>query len=242
VRAGWIRWKRCVTDSPLGNATITRLRYCVVAFDFDGTLVDSARCISTSLERALIECDCACDVSDVRSQIGLPLQVIIRHASAGIENERIDAVIAAYRRHYAALEHELIVLFPGARETVEQLRAAGIRLAIATNKLTQRAEQTLERLGLLESFDAIVGSEQVAQPKPHPDILLRVLALTGQSAHSALMVGDTIWDLEMAARAGVAACAVTWGNQDRTLLITAEPAHLIDTFPALLEIVQSVEG
>lgn len=218
------------------------MRYQLVAFDFDGTLVDSARCISESLARALVECGCAYDVSDVRSQIGLPLHDIIRHASRDIADARIDPVIAAYRRHYAALEEELIVLFPGARETVEELHRLGVRLAIATNKLSRRAEVTLDRLGIAGFFTAIVGSELVANPKPHPDILLRVLADTSHEPDEALMVGDTIWDLEMAARAGVAACAVTWGNQDAERLREARPAHLIDRFPVLLQVVQTLAG
>jgi phosphoglycolate phosphatase len=217
-------------------------RYSVVAFDFDGTLVDSAGCISASLERALVECGCACDVSDVRSQIGLPLHSIIRHISNGIRDAQIDPVIAAYRRHYADLESELIVLFPGARETVEELHRRGIRLAIATNKLSRRAEVTLERLGIAGFFTAIVGSEQVAQPKPHPDIMLRVLTRTGHQPASALMVGDTIWDLEMASRAGAAACAVTWGNQDIARLRAANPTYVIDRFSDLLDLLQTAAG
>ena len=216
------------------------MRYQLVAFDFDGTLVDSARCISESIERALADCGCACDVSDVRSQIGLPLHDIIRHASRDIADAQIDPVIAAYRRHYAELEEELNVLFPGARETVEELHALGIRLAIATNKLSRRAEVTLDRLGIGGIFTTVVGSEQVTNPKPHPDILLRVLAQTGHAPNAAVMVGDTIWDLEMAERAGVDACAVTWGNQDVDRLRAARPAHLIDHFPALLQVVQTL--
>jgi HAD superfamily hydrolase (TIGR01509 family) len=216
------------------------VRYPVVAFDFDGTLVDSAGCISASLERALVECGCACDLSDVRSQIGLPLHSIIRHISAGIPDAHIEPVIAAYRRYYTNLESELIVLFPGARETVEELHRRGVQLAIATNKLSRRAEVTLERLGIAGFFTAVIGSEQVEQPKPHPDIMLRVLMLTGHRPTSALMVGDTVWDLEMAARAGAAACAVTWGNQDVARLEAANPTHVIDRFPDLLGIVQTV--
>jgi phosphoglycolate phosphatase len=216
------------------------LRYQLVAFDFDGTLVDSARCISESLERALVECGCACDVSRVRSQIGLPLHDIIRHVSRDIDDARIDQVIAAYRHYYAVLEEGLIVLFPDARESVEELHRCGVRLAIATNKLSRRAEITLNRLGIAGYFTSVVGSEQVANPKPHPDILLRVLADTGLKPETALMVGDTIWDLEMATRAGVAACAVTWGNQDLDRLRAARPAHVIDRFPALLQVVQTL--
>jgi phosphoglycolate phosphatase len=215
-------------------------RYHLVVFDFDGTLVDSARCITRSLERALADCGRACDASVIGEQIGLPLHTILRTAAPGIEDDAIEEVIAAYRRHYARLEHELIAAFPGVRDTLRALREAGIALAIATNKLTSRAEVTVERLGLRPLFTAIVGADQARHPKPHPEMLRRVLALAGRAPDEALMVGDTVWDLEMAARAGVASCAVTWGNHPLPRLQEAGPAHIVQSFPALLDVAQPV--
>lgn len=215
-------------------------RYQLVVFDFDGTLVDSARCITLSLERALADCGCACEASKIGGQIGLPLHAILRTAAPGIADDTIEEVIAAYRRHYARLEDELIALFPGAHDTLSALREAGIALAIATNKLTMRAEVTVERLGLRSLFTAIVGADQARHPKPHPEMLQRVLALARRAPDEALMVGDTVWDVEMAARAGVASCAVTWGNQPFERLQEAGPAHVVQSFPALLEVAQPV--
>jgi HAD superfamily hydrolase (TIGR01509 family) len=126
-------------------------------------------------------------------------------------------------------------------ETVEALHAGGVKLAIATNKLTSRARAPLERLGIAGRFAAIVGSDQVTHPKPHPDIIDRVLTLTGEAAALALMVGDTEWDVEMAARAGVASCAVTWGNHDEARLRGARPTHLAGSFRELRTLVQTVE-
>ena len=209
-------------------------------FDFDGTLVDSARCITTSVERALNDCGCACDVSRVREQIGLPLDAIIREASAGITEAAIARVIASYREHYARLEEELIVLFPGARETLDELHGSAVRLAIATNKLTARAESALVRLGVASRFDAIVGADRAARPKPHPDILQEVLVATACRASDALMVGDTVWDIEMARRAGVASCAVTWGNHDAGRLALAGPSHMVSSFLELRNLIQSM--
>ena len=84
---------------------------------------------------------------------------------------------------------------------------------------------------------ALISADSVARPKPHADILLRVLELTGISASRALMVGDAAVDLQMAANAGVDSCAVTWGNSSRTqpasyapTYIIESPAQLLDTF------------
>jgi phosphoglycolate phosphatase len=214
----------------------------LLLFDFDGTLVDSARCITTSIERALLGCGCACDVTRLTEQIGLPLETIIRHASAGIADDAIAPVIAAYRQHYAALEEELLALFPGALDAIDAFHRDGLKLAIATNKFSARARLTLERFGIAGRFTAIVGADQVISPKPHPDIALRVLALTGCEPKEALMVGDTVWDVEMASRAGMASCAVTWGSHDAARLALASPSHWAGSFAALREVVQTVVG
>ena len=215
--------------------------YDLVIFDFDGTLVDSAHCITTSLERALTSCGFACDVTSVGEQIGSPLESIVRRASAGIADEAIGAVIAAYRREYAALEAETIALFPGARETVDAFHRGGVTLAIATNKFTGRARLTLERFGIADRFAAVVGADQVEHPKPHPEMVLRVLAAAACPPETALMVGDTEWDIEMATRAGTASCAVTWGSHDAARLTRARPTHLTSRFRELRKLVQTIE-
>ena len=218
------------------------MRYRLVIFDFDGTLIDSAACIIASIERALAGVGRRCESSRVREQIGLPLPAIIRAASPGIEDEAVADVIAGYRRAYAELEHELIAPFPDTVETVEALHARGVTLAVATNKLTIRAQAPLARLGIADRFAAIVGFDQVTHPKPHPEIVLRVLTATRCPASAAVMVGDTEWDIEMAARAGIASCAVTWGNHEAARLSRAQPTHTVRTFAELRNLVETLEG
>jgi phosphoglycolate phosphatase len=214
------------------------MSYDLVIFDFDGTLVDSAACVTASLELALSSCGCRGDVSQVRERIGLPLEALIRQASAGIDERTLRLVRAAYAQHYAELEGEMVAPFPGAVDTIGALRRAGVKLAIATNKLTGRAQLTLDRLALASQFEAIVGADAVVNPKPHPDIVVHVLAATAMHATSALVVGDTIWDVEMANAAGVASCAVTWGNHDAARLTRARPSHSADSFEGLVQIVR----
>ena len=208
------------------------MRYSLAVFDFDGTLVDSEACIRQSL-------DCALDEHGLPSLpirkdwIGQPLDLIIRSACASIDEAGVASVISAYRTHYAALDGGLTFPFAGVVETLHELAAAGVALAIGTNKHSTPARATLERLGIAPLFPVIVGAESVAHPKPHPDILLRVLELTGARAAEALMIGDAGVDLQMAAGAGVASCAVTWGNHSREQLAAHQPTYVIDSPAAL---------
>lgn len=209
------------------------MTYQLAVFDFDGTLVDSEACIRQSIARALV--DHGVPGADIRKEwIGLPLSTIIRSACGSIDDARLASVIAAYRAHYADLDRDLTFAFPGVLDTLHDLAASGIRLAIATNKHSRPARATLDRLGVTALFEAIVGAEAVANPKPHPDLILRVLADTGVPADAAVMVGDATVDLQMAHAAGVAGCAVAWGNHPLDDLLACRPRHVAHTAADLL--------
>lgn len=81
----------------------------------------------------------------------------------------------------------------------------------------------------------------VRNPKPDPEILWHVYEATGWRPEASLVVGDTEWDVEMAARAGAASCAVTWGSHDAARLARARPSHVTSSFTELLKIVQTIE-
>ena len=208
------------------------MRYSLAVFDFDGTLVASEACIRQSLDLALEQHGLP-SLPIRKEWIGQPLDLIIRSACASIDQAGVSSVIGAYRTHYAALDGGLTFPFDGILDALTLLAARGVTLAIGTNKHSTPARATLERLGIARLFPVIVGAESVAHPKPDPDILLRVLELTGARAADTLMIGDAGVDLQMAAGAGVASCAVTWGNHSREQLVTHQPTYVIDSPAAL---------
>ena len=214
----------------------------LVLFDFDGTLADSRACITTALERALASCQRACDTSQLHGLIGLPIEAIVRAVSPGIGDEAIRDVVVEYRRRYATLEADMVRPFPHAIKAIDDLRGRGVRLAIVTNKRADAARLTLARHGVVHQFDAIVGAEHVRYPKPHPEIVLHALHLTRTDPFATLVVGDTVWDIEMAHRGGVASCAVTWGIHDSRRLRQARPSYSVDAFPALVAVVDRLRG
>ena len=209
-------------------------RYGLMVFDFDGTLVDSEACIRRSLTRALEERGVRTAIR--KDWIGLPLETIVRSACGEVDAAVVDEVVARYREHYATLDPELTTPFPGIIDAVQALVGAGVRLAIATNKHSSPARATLDRFGLTSLFDPIAGGESVERAKPHPDLMHRVLDVTGAAPSETLMIGDAIVDLQMAAAAGVDSCAVTWGNHTRDALMSCRPTHIADRTSDLLQI------
>jgi AHBA synthesis associated protein len=114
-------------------------------------------------------------------------------------------------------------LFDGVVDLLERLRAAGIGCAVATGKSGPRARSLLAGLGVAGLLDHIVGSDEVARPKPAPDIVVRAVELLGVGRAEAVMIGDAVTDLTSARAAGVAAVAALWGESDPEPLLAARP-------------------
>jgi phosphoglycolate phosphatase len=217
--------------------------YRLIIFDFDGTLADSERCITASMSAALAECGLAADWTRLRSHIGLPLDRTIRGiVSQDLDDDQVEEIVRSYRRHHAVLQDRLIELYPGTLDTLKQLSASGVVLAIASSKITSAVEAALAHFDIGSFFACVVGGEQVANGKPAPDMVERILKITERPREEALVVGDTTFDVEMAHNAGVDSCAVTYGNQTREQLAQARPSYLAESIREVAGIVErSVE-
>ena len=116
------------------------------------------------------------------------------------------ALAAEYSRAYKAAARECESVFDGMRSCL----AHPYRAAVATGKSQSGAERAVERHGLTERFDVILGGNSVPNPKPHPDMLLALMEQTGETDLG--MIGDTTFDLEMAQAAGALPIGVSWGH------------------------------
>jgi phosphoglycolate phosphatase len=213
--------------------------YRLIIFDFDGTLADSERCITASMSAALAECGRAADWTRLRSHIGLPLDRTIRGiVSQDLDDDQVEEIVRSYRRHHAVLQDRLIELYPGTLDTLKQLSASGVVLAIASSKITSAVEAALTYFDIGRFFACVVGGEQVANGKPAPDMVERILKITERPREEALVVGDTTFDVEMAHNAGVDSCAVTYGNQTREQLAQARPSYLAESIREVAGIVE----
>jgi len=195
------------------------LRYELVIFDWDGTLMDSTRLIARSLQHACA--DLGMPVPSEREAlyvIGLNLADTCRHVAPHLDDDGRVRLADRYRHHFLESEHEAPV-YAGVPEMLSELHGRGLRLAVATGKARRGLERVLDATGLRPWFEATRCADE-GFAKPHPGMLLAILELTGVEPGRALMVGDTTHDLELAANAGVDALAVSYGAHHEELLST----------------------
>ena len=196
------------------------MKYDLIVFDWDGTLMDSTRVISKSLQNAC--CDVGLPIPSDRDAlfvIGLGLADTFRHVAPGIDPERQARLAERYRHHFLELEGFGAPLYEGVPGMLADLHGRGRRLAVATGKARRGLERVLDATGLRPWFEATRCADE-GFAKPHPDMLLMLLDITGVDPERAVMVGDTTHDLELAANAGIDAVAVSYGAHDEKLLAT----------------------
>ncbi|WP_433618849.1 HAD-IA family hydrolase [Dactylosporangium sp. CA-139114] len=189
-----------------------------VVFDLDGVLVDSTEVMREAFTVAYAEVvgPGPAPFAEYNKHLGRYFPDIMRIMGLPL------AMQEPFVRESYRLAHR-VPLFDGVEEMVQELRERGLGTAIATGKSGERARSLLEQLGVLHLFDHVIGSDEVANPKPAPDIVLHALALLGVPAANAVMVGDAVTDISSARGANVAAIAALWGESDEAELLAAAP-------------------
>jgi len=196
------------------------MSYDLIVFDWDGTLMDSTRLISKSLQNACGDIGIAVpSETDALFVIGLGLEDTVRHVAPDLDIERQRRLAERYRHHFLSMEGFGAPLYDGVPEMLADLHGRGRRLAVATGKARRGLERVLDATGLRPWFEATRCADE-GFSKPHPDMLLMLLDITGVEPQRAVMVGDTTHDLELAANAGIDAVAVSYGAHDAALLAT----------------------
>ena len=198
--------------------TLAPPRHAVV-FDLDGVIVDSYAVMGEAFAIAYAEVVGAgpAPFDEYRRHLGRYFPDIMRIMDLPPEMEQ-PFVRESYR-----LANQVTV-FDGIVELLLTLRVRGLRFAVATGKSGPRARSLLDRLGLLPFFEHVIGSDEVARPKPAPDIVRHALDLLGVSPEQAIMVGDAPTDLASAKGAGVASAAALWAPpEDVEGLLAAGP-------------------
>jgi phosphoglycolate phosphatase len=216
-----------------------------VLFDLDGTLLDTAADIAEALNRAMAESGWPpIDPSEVRRMIGRGSPMLMERAAA-LQGRPLDeaakaALLERFFHHYGFLEESgefKAKPYAGAAECLRTLHEAGSRIAVVTNKHERFATGLLKALALSDWVDYVVGGDSCPRRKPDPAPLLFACEQLGVTAARALMVGDSINDVQAARGAGIPVICVPYGyneGEDPRLLPCDAFVESLADLPALL--------
>lgn len=210
-------------------------RFELLVFDWDGTLMDSlgsiVACTRATLERLRLA---PLPEGEIRRAIGLGLLETVERLAPGAGPETVEAVKSCYRDLWLSTYRERPVLFPAAARLLGDLAGAGYLLAVATGKSRRGLDRDLAVTGLADRFHATRTVDE-APSKPHPGMLLDLLDELGVRPGRALTIGDSVWDLQMAANAGVPALGVATGGYPRPQLLEHGAAGCLECLEELAE-------
>lgn len=210
----------------------------LVIFDLDGTLIDSERDLVNAVNAARRHLGLV-DLADhlIASYVGNGAPVLMRRAlGPEAPEEQVQQALQFFLAYYREHMLDYTTLYPGVRDVVDRFRAAGVLMAVLTNKPVRISQAIVDGLGLRDHFQRVYGGNSFADKKPHPVGIETILSELGVERESAMMVGDSDVDILTARNAGVRSCGVTFGFKPESLREVA-PDHLIDRMEELTPLV-----
>jgi len=183
----------------------------LIAFDLDGTLIDSRRDLADSANQLILELGGMPLAEEaVGRMVGEGAAVLVRRALTAAGVEERDGVLARFLEIYDTRLLNHTRPYPDVREALEVARH-GARVTMLTNKPLRHTARIVEALGWGSLFDEVVGGDNPLGRKPNPEAFLAMMTAAGVTADQAMLVGDSKVDLETARRAGARSCLVAFG-------------------------------
>ncbi|NQZ10704.1 MAG: HAD-IA family hydrolase [Algicola sp.] len=209
------------------------MKYKLVIFDWDGTLMDSASRIVSSMQRTAILCgQPEPSATAVQNIIGLSLDVAVERLFGQADADTQNSIVINYKDQYVNHDQTPTPMFAGALDLLDTLKREGYKLAVATGKGRPGLQNVLTKSGT-EHFFVCTRTGDEAQSKPSPDMLQQILVEMGLEVKDAVMIGDTEYDLGMAKAIGMDSIGVSFGVHERERLLLQGPLTVVDS---LLEI------
>ncbi len=207
----------------------------MVIFDWDGTLLDSTGKIVDCMQRAAQDVALTPPTADaVRDIIGLGLHESVERLFPGLGDEQVKALQQRYSHHFVIADQTPCDPFPGAIDLLHGLRESGRRIAVATGKSRRGLNRAWRSTGLGEYFhDSRCADE--TRSKPDPLMLLELCAAAEVTPADCVMVGDTEWDLAMAAAIDMPRIGVAFGAHHPSRLEAHDPLIIINEYKELIE-------
>lgn len=213
----------------------------LVIFDLDGTLIDSLEDLGAAVNHALSLRGLPLHTrGEYRRMVGHGVRNLVEkalEASVGtgpFPSEEVDAALADFKEYYSAHIDVHTRPYPGIPELLADLQAAGVRLAVASNKFQEGTERLIRSLFPDIQFVAILGNRPGYPLKPAPEIVQEVLRKADIGPSDAVMVGDSPTDMRTAANDGIEGLAVTWGYRTADELAGHRLVHSVPELRGLL--------
>jgi len=212
--------------------------YRLAIFDFDGTLVDSAPGIVEVMRMCVEEYKLPMRIyNEWQMLIGVPLMRQMEIIFPDHAEEFWLEVATRYRAIYDVKAIEYCPLFPSLIDTLKSLKEADVKITIASSKRRHLVEAVLNHHELSHYFSLIVGAQDVANHKPHPESVHLTLQQMAIAKDDAIVIGDSTYDLDMAHSAGVDAIGVTTGIHTKEVLAGSSPKHIVAALYEVLPII-----
>ena len=211
----------------------------LVAFDLDGTLVDSVPDLAWCIDRTMARFGVPPrGEALVRRWVGNGVDRLVERALAGEPDGRTDSGLlrearAVFLDLYSVHGRDRSRIYPGVRNALTALRTHGATLACITNKPRRPAVDLLSHLALLDSFELVLGGDSLPRCKPDPLPLLHACSVLGVAVERALFVGDSINDVEAARAAGMPVACVSYGYNHGRDISEAAPDAVVDSLEEL---------
>lgn len=215
-----------------------------IFFDFDGTLADSSQCAVKATQKAFASMNLIPpSEANIIDRMGIPIEISFFDLGAKhVSQNTFNTLLTSFRQYYKELADYELYAFPGAVELLKILKndlAKHLQIALVTSKKTDVAIRNAQSLGLSAYLDVVIGSDKVTQYKPDPEgifVALQHFHADRLRPLNALMVGDSIFDIQMGQKAKIETCGVTWGAHSADKLQSAKPNYLVHNFKELLDI------
>ncbi len=216
-------------------------------FDLDGTLIHTAPDLANAVNRMREDLGMSTlPQSDVMNWIGNGVTRLVKRALTETwdgepEPELFERGHALFHRHYMEGVCEHSEPYPDVREAITELKGVGFRLACVTNKAQAFTEPLLEELELDGFFESVVSGDSLAKKKPDPMPLLHICEQFGIAPGDAILIGDSINDIQAAKAAGMPVICVTYGYNQGVDLTKHDPNAIIASFKELSGILQIID-
>ncbi|MBP5998770.1 MAG: phosphoglycolate phosphatase [Azonexus sp.] len=189
-----------------------------VTFDLDGTLLDTIADLAEGCRLMLDEIGAPPRTqAEVHSFVGKGMAVLVERCLTHDQPpsaERLHAAIESFKRHYAAVNGQFTLAYPGVIEGLQAWQASGVKMGVVTNKPGMFTEALLDRMGIADYFDLVVSGDTTPNKKPHPEPILHACRLFNVRPDRNLHIGDSENDILAARAAGCPTFCVPYGYNE----------------------------